>query len=156
MLLFFLFFYHVTRVINNFKRSSTKFINKVIEGVGQADLLISRKCAIRYVDYIREKSCEIHYYPPIRSLGDCPWNYINCIYENLWRTFEILVNTRNACRFRFLLLASILEIKFIYAPLQNINNQIAQVYAFMENLRNIQLICKKDIKKKKKNRKEST
>lgn len=56
--------------------------------------------------------------------------------------------SRNACRFRFLLVASILEIKFIYAPLQNINNQIAQVYAFMKNLRNISLICKKDIKKK--------
>lgn len=59
-------------------------------------------------------------------------------------------NTRNVCRFQFFFLHHLYinsEIKFIYAPLQNINNQIAQVYVFMENLQNMQKWYKKNPKK---------
>lgn len=138
-----------TRVINNFKRSSTKFINKIIEGAGTGWFIDRQKVHTRIPSIPR-----IHY-PSISSwrLRFRDWTslklYINCIYENLWwRTFR---NTRNACRFQvffFFLLHHLFyinsEIKFIYAPLRNINNQScasSRIYGkFTEYV-------KKDIKK---------
>lgn len=115
---------------------------------GQGDLLIGRKC-IRVFRRFREFIILQFRLGGFDSGIGHPWNYILIAFMKIYdEGHSEILGTRVAFRFFFFLLHHLFyinsEIKFIYAPLRNINNQScasSRIYGkFTEYV-------KKDIKK---------